>query len=468
MQPAQSRLRRAHIVTSLALILCSHAPAWSQSISPSIPRLTSEEILPTRSDFPGAGTLFGDWGGLRTWLDQYGVSFTLNQTSDYVGNTRGGIRQGFIYDGLLDLEVDVDLNKALGWVGGKIHLTGYGIQGQDLSMQVVGNIMTATNVESQPSLAKIGEFWLEQRLMENRLSLRAGLLEADRYYIISPTANVFVNSTFGFPDSWEVNMPGSGPGYPNASAGLLASLAITPDWKLTASVMNGAPVGPDSASSNYGTRVSMGDGTLSWLEAAYTPALTWGDQTLPGNYKIGGWYNTNRIDNVTLTDSGRDFSDPVNTTYRGQYAVYGLIDQTLFREANSDNQGLSAFTRVTYNPQTDRNLVTWYFDAGLAYVGLIDGRPQDILGLGFAWAKLSPYLNNAIANQNSLAGTQTPMVKPESLIELTYQAPISDWLTLQPYLQVSINPGGQAPMPNNPNQAIPNATIIGLRANIDL
>ena len=111
-------------------------------------------------------------------------------------------------------------------------------------------------------------------------------------------------------------------------------------------------------------------------------------------------------------------------------------------------------------------MITSYVDLGLAYTGLFGSRPNDILGLGFAWAKFTPYLNNQIASQNALSGTLTPMPRPEQLVELTYQAPVSPWLSLQPFAQLSINPGGNAPMPNNPNQAIPNATIIGLRANI--
>ena len=460
------RLIRLSLFSAGILTLAVSAPlTWGQA-NVSLPRLTPEELLPTKSDVTTSTTLLGDWGGLRPLLDNYGISFTLNQTSDYLGNTRGGIKQGFVYDGLLDLELDINLDKAIDWQGGKIHLTGYGIQGRNLSTQNIGNLMTASNVESEPALAKVGEFWLEQRLMDDRFRLRGGLLEADRYYMMSPTANVFVNSTFGFPDSWEANMPGGGPGYPNAAPGALASFDFNDDWKLTASVMNGSPVGPSTSSTSYGTDFPVGDGVLSWMEAAYTPNLKLGNSTLPGNYKLGGWYNSASVNNVTQSSSGRSFSNPINTSYRGQYAIYGLIDQTVWREAGSETQGLSAFTRVTYNPQTDRNLVTWYFDAGLAYVGLFDGRPEDVLGLGFGWAKFSPDLNGPIAAQNSTSGTQTPLVKPESLIELTYQAPINPWLTLQPFLQYSINPGGRAPMPNNPNQAIPNATVVGLRANV--
>ena len=453
----------------LALAVCMLSPAASaqQMLSgASLPRVAPEESKPKTSDVWHQSSLLGDWSGLRPLLDDYGINFSLHQTSDYVGNTQGGFRQGFVYNGLLNLEVDYDLNKALGWQGAKLHLSGYGIQGQDLSSQYVGNIMTATNVEATPAIGKVGEFWLEQKLLEDRLQLRAGLLEADRYYMISPTASVFINSTFGLPDSWEVNMPGEGPGYPNTSPGLLAAYTFNSDWQLTGSVMNGQPAGPSATQTNYGTNFPTGNGMLSWLELAYTPEWQLGDKTLPGNYKLGTWYNTNTVDNVTLSDTGRTFTNPVNKTYRGQYSVYGLIDQTLYREDNSTTQGLSAFARVTISPQQSRNMVTSYFDLGMAYTGLFDGRPEDILGLGFAWAKFTPYLNGQIAAENALSGTQTPMPQPEQLIELTYQAPISPWLTLQPFAQYAINPGGKAPMPNNPNLAIPNATIVGVRANI--
>ena len=452
------------LLTSLFL---ETSVAFAQTLSAaSLPRMAPEESQPTTPDLWHKNTLLGDWGGLRPLLNNYGITFTVNQTSDYVGNTQGGVRQGFVYDGLLNLEVDFDLNKAIGWQGGRFHFSGYGIQGQDLSVNYIGNIMTATNVESQPSIAKIGEVWLEQRFLDDRVGLRGGLIEADRYYMISPTASVFVNATFGFPDSWEVNMPGGGPGYPNAVPGALLSVQPNDTWMLTASVMNGTPIGPNTSSTRYGNDFPVGDGVLSWAEAAFSPRLQLGTTTLPGAYKFGGWYNSTMVNNITQVDSGRTFANPVNQNYRGQYALYGLLDQALWREDASENQGVSGFFRATYSPQENRNMVTWYFDTGLTYTGLFDGRPVDVLGLGFAWAKITPYLSGQIATQNTLAGTQSPMPTAESLIELTYQAPVSPWLTLQPFLQYSINPAGKAPMPNNPNQTIPNATIVGLRANL--
>ena len=35
-------------------------------------------------------TLTGDWGGLRSYLDNNGVTFTFNYTNDFLANVRGG------------------------------------------------------------------------------------------------------------------------------------------------------------------------------------------------------------------------------------------------------------------------------------------------------------------------------------------------------------------------------------------
>ena len=459
---------RAWLASAALLMagLSSNVTQAQQVAAASLPRTAPTPSKADTPDFWQRHTLLEDWGGLRPWLAEKGISFTLNQTSDYVGNTQGGIQQGFGYDGLLDLEIEADLNQLIGWQGASFHVSGYGIQGADLSISKTGSIMTATSVEAQPSVSKLGEVWINQKLFDDTLDLRAGQIEADRYFVIAPSATVFVNSTFGFPDPWEASLPGGGPAYPNPVMGGLLIYNPNPTWTLQAAVMNGNPTGRVLSSNQYGTSFPVGQGTMSWLEAAYNRQRDDENNTLAGVYKFGGWYNTERIDNVTLTNTGRPLSNPVNMQYQGLYSVYGLIDQALWRAANSETEGVNGFFRLTYSPQLNRNLVNWYFDTGLTYTGLFDRRPQDVIALGFAWANISPYLNTAIATQNLTTGSSIPKATFESVIEATYQAPISPWLTLQPFFQYAINPGGKAPMPNNPSQAIPSAVVVGLRANV--
>jgi porin len=55
----------------------------------------------------------------------------------------------------------------------------------------------------------------------------------------------------------------------------------------------------------------------------------------------------------------------------------------------------------------------------------------------------------------------------ETLLELTYQAPVTGWLTLQPDMQYGINP--DAGIPNTfSTHPLSNALVIGMRFTIKL
>jgi len=114
-------------------------------------------------------------------------------------------------------------------------------------------------------------------------------------------------------------------------------------------------------------------------------------------------------------------------------------------------QGLGWFGRIAFDPQ-DRNFLGFYFDTGLTYTGLIPTRDEDVLGLAFAYAQLSRG-----AQQQAIDGGSTG-VGAEMVLEATYQAKVTKWLSIQPDLQFIINPGG--------NQDLGNALVIGARAAI--
>jgi porin len=50
------------------------------------------------------------------------------------------------------------------------------------------------------------------------------------------------------------------------------------------------------------------------------------------------------------------------------------------------------------------------------------------------------------------------------VIEATYQAAVTPWLSAQPFFQYVIRPGGNAADPNKPGSRIENAAIFGFRA----
>ena len=183
---------------------------------------------------------------------------------------------------------------------------------------------------------------------------------------------------------------------------------------------------------------------------------------LAGTFKVGAWVHTARFANP----SDGELLD-------GNYGFYFIVDQILYRQrgemvaatsgrddkmvsSNKDaakeaGKGLNWFGRLGFAPQ-DQNFIGFYFDTGLTYKGIIPSRDDDTIGIAFDYAQLSSGAQQAAIVSGSVG------VGAEMVLEVTYQAQITKWLSMQPDLQFVINPGG--------NQDLKNALVIGLRTAI--
>jgi porin len=104
-------------------------------------------------DAPPAGLweraqLTGDWGGLRTSLEARGITLDLTDTSEVLGNVSGGMKQGAVFDGKTEIDLAIDLEKLVGWTGGRFKVSAYQIHGRDLSTDNIGNLLTVSNIEA--------------------------------------------------------------------------------------------------------------------------------------------------------------------------------------------------------------------------------------------------------------------------------------------------------------------------------
>lgn len=73
-------------------------------------------------------------------------------------------------------------------------------------------------------------------------------------------------------------------------------------------------------------------------------------------------------------------------------------------------------------------------------------------------------MSDQVKAENAFNGTSQPVPSSEAVIEATYQAAVTPWMTAQPFFQYVIRPGGNAADPDKPNSRIQNAAIFGLRA----
>jgi porin len=417
---------------------------------------------------PGRTYATDDWGGVRSYLEDNGITITLSYVNDFLANVGGGIRPGQIDLGAFQPQIDIDLQKLAGWEGGHIHVHWLMTHGPFFSQTYLGNILAASNLEAGP-VARLYALWYEQNAPDDKWSVRTGLMLADSQFAQSQTASSFINNGISWPTFLAGNLPASGPAYPLPAPGVRVRVKPRDDLVFQAGVYSGDPTG--GAGSNLpepmptGTVFSFRGGTFVIGEASYLPS-GWG---LPGAYRLGAWYHTSsafadqRYDTIGLSLANPNTTGvPLNHT--GDSGIYGVIDQTLYRVPGTGDQGVSAFVRAGGAPN-DRNLINFYGDAGVVYKGLLSGRPDDKVGIATAYARVGENARELDADTATYGGSYFPIRGGETMIELMYQAQLTKWWTLQPDLQYIIRPGGGV---LNPDGSLrPNAWVVGVRTSLN-
>jgi porin len=130
--------------------------------------------------------------------------------------------------------------------------------------------------------------------------------------------------------------------------------------------------------------------------------------------------------------------------------------------------GVAIFSRISKSMPSDRNLIDFYGEGGIVFIGMIPGRPHDQFGGDFIYSRISNSARSLDQDVAALTGMPRPIRNYELGLEVTYQAEILPGWSLQPDLQYVIHPGGNIPNPNSPTgvSAIKNAFIYGLRTTI--
>jgi porin len=369
--------------------------------------------------------------------------------------------------------VDADLEKLAGWTGAAFHASIHEIHGDEFSASHLDNLMLMSGIEAPPSI-RLFNLWIEQKLGPG-VSLRAGQFTAAQEFETSQNANLFVNSTFGWPVMSAANLPSGGPAYPEATPGLRVQYKPNDQLAIRAAVFNGDPAGPGTGSpverDPNGLAFRMNDPPFFIAEIAYSYGQAGGNRgnphqegtssgersrilegSLPGTVVFGGWYHSG-----TFSDVG---SSPIQ--HQGDYAIYAILDQMLWRVSGGGDRGLSLFFRGSLAP-TDRNIVNAYVDGGLTFKGPAATRPDDTLGLAAAFGHISDRGSNADRQAISLTGIPMPVRDFEAAVELTYQWKMAENWFVQPNLQYIIHPGGNIANPANPASSIPDALVIGMR-----
>jgi len=443
-------------------------------------------ILPGPAGKPAAAedglfaqqTLTGDWGGMRKTLKDAGIDLNANDTSDMLSNPVGGIKQTTIYEGLLTMTLNLDLEKLVHWPGATIYGEAYQISGRGLSRSAIGNLLVVSNIEALPG-ARLNDFWFQQELLDRQLSLRIGQIAIDdpnEFYYSQYSANAFINSTFGCPDILSTDLPSGGPCYPFAVPGVRLRIGAPTALNLSGAVFNGnpAPPGPGDPQvrNSGGTNFLIGEGgTLVLAELAYPFDIKPDLSGSLSDVKLGGWYHPADFPDLRSDTLGRSLADPASNgiaaTHRSNFGLYTIVDKMLWQPPDAASQGLSGFVRIGGAPG-NRNLLSLEVDAGLTYNGLLPNREADLTGIAASYGRIGSAARGLARDVALFTGVAQPIRDYEAVLELTYQLNVAPWWVLQPDLQLIFHPGGHttAPLPAPLGQPIPNALVLGIRSTI--
>ena len=148
--------------------------------------------------------------------------------------------------------------------------------------------------------------------------------------------------------------------------------------------------------------------------------------------------------------------------HQGNYSVYALADQMVWRPDPKAPQSFDLFARVMAAPP-DRNLVSFSADAGATLAAPLPGRDNDTVGIGLGVAKVSGADSALDQDFAHYTNSNYPVRSVETFFEATYQFQIAPWWQVQPDFQYFLRPGGGIPNPLQPNKLIGNEAVFGLR-----
>jgi porin len=452
------------VIAGLLVVLAGGVPAHAQE------QTGEPAAAQERPDFWHRETLTGDWGGLRTALQDQGVAFSATYFGETFANVQGGIKRGASYDGLFEPQVDVDLDKLMGWHGATARASMIQGHGPSMSGGWVGNLLNVSNIVAVPPATRLYNLWLQQNLFDDVVSVRAGIMNVDAEFMTNLTGALFMNSSFGWPGWTGFDLPGGGPAYPLSGPGVRVRLQPAPQgFYLQGAVFSGDPTGHSGSNSlstgiPAGTVVSFTGGAFIMVEAGYAVNQEKDAKGPPMAFKLGGWYHTSshfqdqRFDTVGISLASPD-SNGAPFNHLGNRGIYGVADASIYR--TEDGGGLSAFARIGGSPN-DRNLISLYVDAGLTYKGLIPGRDDDTAGIAIGYARIG---NNARALDQDVQAFSNPFFPvrdQETVPEISYQIQVTPWMTLQPDLQRIFHPSGNVLTPDGSLRR--DALVLGLRS----
>jgi porin len=381
------------------------------------------------------------------------AQLTAVYTGTLANSIAGGVTRGSVVQEAATLQADLRLRTLIGWKGARLFVSVIGSAGPSPD-PLIGDLQGVLSTVAPPGVW-LEEAWLEQNMLDNRVSLLVGRYDVNAEFYRLQSSASFLNSSFGIGP--ELGLSGvEGPSiYPFTAIGTRVEYKPTRNAVFRAAVMDGVPVTRPDGGIHL---LAPGDGAFAIGELAILSRPTTngvirdrrfhiGRGTSPAyaaKLALGVWgYTTN------ISDLADTLSNGSPVVHDGSAGAYVIGDAIVWRRTGAKDTTLLALFGQFGIGDPMVNAVGAYAGGGVSLTGPLRHRASDQLGLGVASAQVGSHYRRA----QRASGVET--FSPETVIELTYLANVARWITLHPDVQYVLRPGG--------NSRLANALVPGLQ-----
>lgn len=346
-------------------------------------------------------------------------TLSAEYTSDVTGVVSGGAKRAGRYLDNLGVDLDGDLERAWGWRGARLHMSGL-YNGGGEPNALAGTLQGVDNIEVGAQGARLFEAWIEQDL-GGSATLLAGLYDLNSEFYATEASGLLISPPFGIGSELASTGPNGPAIFPSSSLAARLRVGDTDRTYVQVALVN---ADARTLGDHGGVDTDLDHGVLAIAEVgSHAPV-----RHAPIRYAVGVWrYNQRQDDIRDLTPAG----EPAHSRAQGAYA---LAEGQVWGAAAPDGPQVDAFARLGLS-DGDTTDFQGGWQAGLLVRQVFAARPDSQLSFGVHQGWLS---SKARAN---LADTPADPARYEEGLELTYADRIGRF-TIQPDVQLIRYPGG--------------------------
>jgi porin len=371
-------------------------------------------------------TLTGDWGGVRTNLENHGISFNLSYINQLASDFSGGERQGSDFAQQASVDAIIDLEKIAGLRGGTIDIGFDQRFGRSTVADFVGSKIPDQFVEGAGENFRVTSLSYTQIFDRGFITTEVGDYSMGNLYGNDKFFCNFESNAFCGHMTAQPNDSNGWSDYPVARWGGNITLKPTSNSYIQAGVFES---NPSNATFPDGLKISLSGstGVIIPVQLGVTTAFF----GLPGHYNIGAYYDTSSIADVVIPEK-------IDT---GRYGGYVIFDQMLISFSHDNERGLYVFGSYTHTDNRTTE-IPQQIVGGFDIQGPLASRPRDFVDIGVSNISVNHRLivaeNATLADQDI---TDFQLEQGETDIEAGYGFQAAPWLLIHPNIQYIGNPG---------------------------